>query len=150
MLKVTTKEKGKLAFGYWDDEKGSCWSLVEVAPAGNNWCPTCLKTQYYAELKALKDESLDKVNSIVGFFERYEDRTGLLSATSVKLASLRRVSNVNDLKKHKEECHPLLNEEVKEGMKCSMHIVNKLIDVNDLMKHKEVKEAFLGKDMKEL
>ena len=73
-----------------------------------------------------------------------------MNASSVKHASLRRVNNVNDLKKHKEEYFPLLAEEIKEEIECSMHLVNELIDANDLSKHEEVKEAFLGKDMKEL
>ena len=71
MPKVTTKEKRKLAFGYWDDEKGSCWSLVEVGNS-SNWHPRCSQKQHYAELRQLKAEGLEKVNVIVGFFEGYE------------------------------------------------------------------------------
>ena len=153
---LNKKEKMKLAFGFWEDSKQSFWGLVEVGH-GADWSPQHLNGLCNAECKKLKGVNLEKVCVIVAFFEKNphkepgdEKGYGCVNASSVKHASLRRVNTVNDLKKHKEDYFPLLNEEIKEVIKCSMPIVNELIDVNDLRKHKEVKEAFLGKDMKEL
>ena len=92
VVQKLTPEKGKLAFGYWEDDEDSCWSLVEVGN-GNNWSPGFLRTQHYKELKKLKREGLNDVNSIVAFFEEHEkdgeeDGEGMMNVTSVKHASL--------------------------------------------------------------
>ena len=75
---------------------------------------------------------------------------GMMHVSSVKHASLRRVNDVTDLKKCKDHYFPTLTEEIKEEIKHSMCIVDKLIQANDLSKHEEVRKAFLGASMKKL